>query len=128
MQQNQPPKAVTEPEIQEKFAFFASLLAVAARNHVSRQPSNARGRKGTPKSPFRIQAPDRREVRNAILHHQSRRQGCSSISLRGMGTDRGEAGTALEFQSHQEEVFESQQLLRPASGDGRPGASADSGA
>src|SRR5690349_15679469 len=98
MKENQPPKAVTEPEIDQQITVFASLLVAAARNHVSRQPSNARGRKGTAQGPFRIQASDGREVRNAILHHQPGWEGCSSISLRGMATDRGEAGEAIELQ------------------------------
>src|SRR5215468_8123148 len=128
MNPEKPQNAVTEPEIQQEITVFASLVAVAARNHVSRQPSNSRGRKGTSKSPFRVQASDRREVWPAILHHQPGREGCSSISLRGMGADRGEAGEAVEFQSDEEEVFEPHQLLRPGSGDGWPGPAADSGA
>src|SRR5215472_1432234 len=127
MSPNQPQKAVTEPEIQEQIAVFASLL-VAATNHVSRQPSNSRGRKGTSQGPFRIQASDRREVWRPILHHQRGWQGCSSISLRGMAADRGEAGKALELQSYEEEVFEPHQLLRPGGRDGWPGTAVDSGA
>src|SRR5947207_3335508 len=124
MNQIQPQNAVTEPEIQQ-ITVFASLLA-AFKSHVSRQPSNPRGRKGTVKGPFRIQASYRREVRDAILHHQPGWQGCSSVSLRGVAADRGEAGAALELQSDQEKIFKPHQLLRPGRGDGRPGAVADS--
>src|SRR5579871_704825 len=128
MSQKHPQTAVTEPEIQEKLAVFTSLAAVAAINYVSRQPSNARGRKRAPQSAFRVQARNRRKVRNEILHHQPGWKGCSSISLRGMGADRGEAGGPLELQSYEEKVFEPHQLLRPGSGDGQPGPAAASGA
>src|SRR5437016_9101041 len=100
MNQIHPQNAVTEPEIQQ-ITVFASLLA-AFKSHVSRQPSNPRGRKGTVKGPFRIQASHRREVRDAILHHQPGWQGCSSVSLRGVAADRRETGAALELQSDQE--------------------------
>src|SRR5947209_15824046 len=113
MNRKHPQKAVTEPEIQA-FAVFTSLLAaVALKSNVSRQPSNSRGRKGTPQGPFRIQASHRREVRDAILHHQRGWKGCSSVSLRGVAADRREAVTAFELQPSQEKVFEPHQLLRP---------------
>src|SRR5436853_5890246 len=128
MNPNQPQKAVTEPEIEREITVFASLLVAAiAKSHVSRQPSNARGRKGKTENPFGIQAPDGREVRHTILHHQPGWECCSSLSLRGMAEDRGEAGAALKLQSDQEEVFESHQLLRPTGGDGWTGTAADSG-
>src|SRR5215470_5099745 len=105
MNPKQPQKAVTEPEIEQELTVFASFLAaVAVRNHVSRQPSNSGRRKGTVKGPFRIQAFDRREIRHAILHHQPGWQCCSSVSLRGVAEDRGEAGAALELQPYEEEV------------------------
>src|SRR5215467_10009361 len=128
MSPNQPQKAVTEPEIHQEITVFASLLVVAAKNHVSRQPPNPRRRKGTPENPIRIQASDRREVWHPILHHQRGWQGCSSISLRGVAADRGEADKAVELQSYEEEIFEPHQLLRPGGRDGWPGTAADSGA
>src|SRR5271157_541736 len=92
---------------------FASLVlaVVAARRftgpvkgttHVSRQSSNPRRRKGTAQGPRGIQARHRREVQQAILHHQPGWKGCTSLSLRGMGADRAEVGRALHFQSHEE--------------------------
>src|SRR5215469_8019561 len=129
MNQETPKIAVTEPEIKLELTVFTSLLpamAGAAARHVSRQPSNPRGRKGTPQGPRGIQASDRREVRNAILHHQPGRKGCSSISLRGMAADRTKAGLTLEFQPDQEEALEPHQLLRAARGNGRTGKTADS--
>src|SRR5215813_10489368 len=126
MNQNQPQIAVTEPEIQQVITVFTSLCVAVARRHVPRQPSNSRGRKGTAQSPRGIQASDRREVRNAILHHQSGRKGCSSLSLRGVAADRRKTGAALELQSDQEKVFESHELLRPGRGNGRAGKTADS--
>src|SRR5215510_13940226 len=118
MNRKNPQIAVTEPEIERELTAFASLIPVIAgaavvRQHVSRKPSNSRGRKGTAESSRGIQASDRREVRNAILHHQLGRKGCASLSLRGMAEDRGKAGAAVEFQPDQEEVLESHQLLRP---------------
>src|SRR5947207_6062486 len=95
------------------------------RKHVSRQSPNSRGRKRTAQGPRVIQARDRREVWPAILHHQPGWQGCTSLSLRGMGADRAEAGGALHFQSYEEEVSRSHELLGSASGDGRSGAIAN---
>src|SRR5215472_16685726 len=113
MNPQQPQIAVTEPEIQQVITVFTSLRVAVTRRHVSRQPSNSRGRKGTAQGSRRIQASDRREVRNAILHHQSGRKGCTSLSLRGMAEDRRETGATVEFQSDQEKVFEPHELLRP---------------
>src|SRR5215831_6394721 len=131
MNRKNPKIAVTEPEIQPEITAFASFVpviaaAVVVRQHVSRKPSNSRGRKGTVESPRGIQASDRREVRNAILHHELGRKGCASLSLRRMAADRGEAGAAFEFQPDQEEVFESHELLRPGGRDRRAGKAAGS--
>src|SRR5208282_3603403 len=98
---------------------------VKGRTHVSRQSPNPRRRKGTAQGPLGIQARDRREVRHTILHHQSGWEGCSSISLRGMGTDRAQVGHALHLQSYEEEVSGPGELLRADGGNGRPGAAAD---
>src|SRR5579863_7088164 len=125
MNPKQPPIAVTEPELQQEFTVFTSLLMLAVRN-VSRQPSNPCGRKGAPQGALRIQASHRREVRNAILYHQPGWKGCSDISLRGVAADRSQTGGALELQPYEEKVFEPHQLLRPGSGDGRPGTPVDS--
>src|ERR1700740_761403 len=113
MNQKNPQIAVTEPEIQLEITVFASLLAAVTREHVSRQPSNSRGRKRAPQGARGIQAPDRREVRHRMLHHQRGWKGCSSVSLRGVAEDRGEAFAALELQSYEEKVSQSHQLLRP---------------
>src|SRR5579859_5726260 len=130
MNPKDPKIAVTGPEKQLEFTVFASLIPVlagiAAKINVSRQPSNSRRREGTFKGPRGIQAHDRREVRNAILHHLARWEGCSSISLRRVAADRREAGAVVEFQPDQEKVLESHQLLRPAGGDRWPGPAADS--
>src|SRR5947207_7273740 len=88
------------------------------RKHVSRQSPNSRGRKRTAQGPRVIQARDRREVWPAILHHQPGWQGCTSLSLRGVVADRAEAGGTLHFQSYEEEVSGSSELLRA---DGRDG-------
>src|SRR5579859_4764148 len=102
MKLKNPQITVTEPEIKLELTVFASLLPVvtgvaARKNNVSRQPSNSGRREGTFKGPRGIQTPDRREVRHAILHHIARWEGCSSVSLRGVAADRGEAGEALNF-------------------------------
>src|SRR5262245_56512127 len=133
MNQKNPQIAVTEPEKHPEIAVFTSLLPVIAglavrKKNVSRKPSNSRGREGALKGARGIQASDRREVRHAILHHLARWEGCSSVSLRGVAADRGEAGTALQFQSDEEKVFEPHQLLRPAGGDRRTRSVADTGA
>src|SRR3984893_15900420 len=127
-----PQMTVTEPEIKLELTVFASLLPVvtgiaARKNNVSRQPSNSGRREGTFKGPCGIQAPDRREVRHAILHHIARWEGCSSVSLRGVAADRGEAGQALQFQSDEEKVFEPYELLRAAGGNRWAGTGADPG-
>src|SRR6266568_4205337 len=130
-----PKNGPNETETAQFVTVFASVMAVAAqrrpngrgrlsthnhelRNHVSRQSPNSRGRKGTTQSPRGIQARDRREIRSAILHHEPRWQGCTSVSLRGVGADRAEAGGALHFQPYEEEVSGSSELLRA---DGRDG-------
>src|SRR3954468_6901682 len=134
---NNEPETLTEPEI--AIAFTSVLAAIAAKSlsnrtgnkgprskatlnkdigNVPRQFSNSRRRKGPAEGPCGVQADPRREVWSAILHHQSRREGCRDISLRGMAADRGEAGEALEFQSCQKEFSDADQLLRSAGGDG----------
>src|ERR1700761_2372175 len=133
MNQKNPKNAVLKPETNLEITVFASLITIlasviASKNHVSRQPSNSGRREGAFKGPRGIQASDRREVRHAILHHIARWEGCSSVSLRGMAADRGEAGQALQFQSDQEKVFEPHQLLRSAGGNRWAGTGADTGA
>src|SRR5580658_3920469 len=103
----------------------ACRLRMTDQEHVSRQSPNSRRRKGTVKGPGGIQAGDRREVWTAILHHESGWEGCSSVSLRGMGADRAEAGRALHFQSYEEEVPGPSELLRAAGGDGWARSAAD---
>src|SRR5262249_40608206 len=125
-----PQIAVTEPEIQQAITVFTSLWPVVAgavaKRHVLRQPSNSRGRKKKAQGSRGIQASHRREVRDAILHHQFGRKGCTSLSLRRVAADRGEVGAALKLQSDQEKISESHQLLRADSGDGRAGKTAGS--
>src|ERR1700688_4098902 len=128
---NRPKSTENSPNRQrltELCAVFTSLAVVAVHigfRNVSRQSPNSRRRKGTPQGPRRIQAGHRREGRTPILHHQSRWQGCSSVSLRGVGADRAEAGRALHFQSYEEEVSGPGELLRADGGNGWPGAAAD---
>src|ERR1700733_867160 len=81
---------------------FKRFPALRGKTHVSRQSPNSRGRKRTAQSPGGVQAGDRREIRQGILHHKLRREGCSVVSLRGVGTDRAEAGRALHLQSYEE--------------------------
>src|SRR5271157_3882629 len=104
----------------------SSVLRIANREttYVSRQSSNSSRRKRTSQSPGRVQAGDRREIRHAILHHKFGRRCCSSISLRGMGTDRAEACRAFHLQPHQEEILEQDELLGTSGRDGRAGSSA----
>src|SRR5882757_10533494 len=131
-----PEKRPNEPESTAIVATLTSLVvAVAAtrhqrnpgtsRAHVSRKSPNSRGRKGTPKGSLGIQAGDRREICPEILHHELRRKRCSSVSLRGMGADRTEVGVAIHFQSDEEEISQSHELLRAGRRDGRAGAPAD---
>src|ERR1700680_1778721 len=101
---------------------FKRFPALRGRTHVSRQSPNSRRRKGTAQSPRGVQTGDRREVQHAILHHQPGWQGWPSVSLRGMGTDRAEAGRALHFQSYEEEIPGPGELLRANGRDGRSGA------
>src|SRR5262249_31582326 len=104
------------PVLTELFAAFSSLSDIT--RHVSGQSSNPGRRERPSQNPGRVQAGDRREIRAAILHHKSRWEGCSTVSLRGVGTDRAEVGSALQFQSHQEEVLGSDELLRAAGRNG----------
>src|SRR5260370_24918332 len=126
MNQKNPQNAVSEREIKQEITVLASFLpviagVVAVRNHVSRQPSNSRGRKGTAQGPRGVQASDRREVRHAILHHKLGRKGCSSLSLRGVAADRRKVGAARELQPAQKKVLEPNKVLRPSGGNGRAG-------
>src|SRR5579864_99101 len=111
-----------EAEKTQLVAVFASLVVA---KHVSRQSPNSRGRKRTAQGPRGIQARDRREVWSTILYHQLRREGCTTVSLRGMGADRAEAGRALHFQSYEEEVSRPHELLGSAGGNGRSGPAPD---
>src|SRR5258708_21427936 len=132
---NRPKSTTNSPNrlsLTEFCAAFTSLVVVAVHilgktgiEHVSRQSPNSRRRKGTVKGPRRIQACDRRKVRTAILHHQSGWEGCSSVSLRGMGADRAETGRALHFQSDEEKISGPCELLRADGGNGWPGAGCD---
>src|SRR5579864_372631 len=128
-----------EPEMTAlQAAFTSSLVAVVAtisrsgrphrrkQTHVSRQSPNSRRRKRTFEGPVRVQAGDRREIRDTILHHKFGREGCPDISLRGMGADRAETGRALHLQSYEEEVSGAGELLGAAGRDGRSGPVADS--
>src|ERR1700687_3746183 len=101
---------------------FKRFPALRGRTHVSRQSPNSRRRKGTAQGPRGIQTGDRRKVQREILHHQPGWQGWPSVSLRGMGTDRAEAGRALHLQSYEEEVSGPGELLRADGRDGWPGA------
>src|ERR1019366_4512319 len=71
-------------------AVISKKTTITRPTHVSRKSSSARRRKGTVKSPGRIQARDRREICAEILHPEPRWNCCSSVSLRGMGADRAE--------------------------------------
>src|SRR6266436_4882521 len=132
MKQKQPKIAVTELETQRQFTIFSFLWPVmasliAVKSNVSRKPSNPGRRKRAPQGPRGIQAPDRREVWSAILHHKFGWQGCSSVSLRRVGADRAKAGGTVEFQPDQEKVSRADQLLRAGGGVGQPGTTAGSG-
>src|SRR5580693_9523129 len=96
-----PKNSPNEPQSTSILTAFTSLVAVGVvahrlsapvkgRTHVSRQSPNSRRRKRTAQGPLGIQASHRREVRHAILHHELGWQGCSSVSLRGVGADRAE--------------------------------------
>src|SRR6266567_1414731 len=129
-----PKNGPNETETAQLVTVFASAIAIGVAkrrpdgrgrpslhrrlDHVSRQSPNSRGRKRAAQGPRGIQARDRREIRSAILHHQPGWQGCTSLSLRGMGADRAEAGGALHVQSYEEKVSGSGELLRA---DGRDG-------
>src|SRR6185437_7707551 len=143
-----PKKERNEIETAQLVTVFASVLGITASRrpdspfgfaqgrlgrlspqeltHVSRQSPNSRRRKRTAQSSGRVQARARREVWAAILHHELRRQGCSSLSLRGMGADRAETRGSLHFQSYEEEVSRPHELLGSAGRDGRTGPALDS--
>ena len=121
------PKSTTNspnrPKVNRFCAVFASFVTLTLEElmHVSRQSSNPGRREGTPQDPGRVQAGDRREIWSAILHHKFRRQGCSSVSLRRMGTDRAETGRAADVQPYQEEVSQHDRILGTAGRSGWAG-------
>src|SRR5262249_40662060 len=128
-----PKMSPNEPDLSRFLAILASLVAVTVakrssspsqgKKHVSRQSPNSRRRKRTAESPGGIQTRHRREVRHAILHHESGREGCTTISLRGVGADRAETGGTLHLQPHEEEVSRPGELLGTDGRDRRPGPS-----
>src|SRR5438552_3137421 len=138
MSQKDPKNLTDEPENDALSAFAAELMMAAAlaahkmtqsparpgRKHVSRKPSSARGRKGSPQGAGRIQAHHRGEVRRRVLHHQPGWQGGADFSGGGVAQDRGEAGAAVQLQSFEKTISEQSELLRPDGGDGRPGPGA----
>src|SRR5215470_15401302 len=89
-------------------AAYESLGTPAKRGkqHVSRQSSNPRRRKGAAQGPGGIQASDRRAVWDGVLHHQPRRQGCRDLSSGRVAPNRGEAGQAVQLQSFEKEISE----------------------
>src|SRR5579859_1553917 len=93
----------------------------SGRTHVPWKLSNPRGRKGAPQGARRLQASDRREVRHAVLHHESGRQGSTDLSVRRLASHRTETAQASQLQSHEKEVPQPHELLRTTSGDGRAG-------
>src|SRR5260370_35643744 len=99
-------------------AVFKGLKAPGNRGkqHVSRQPSSAGRRKGTAQGPGGIQASDRREVRDGVLHHQPRWQGCSDLSSGRVAPYRGEADQAVQLKSFEKEIAEQSELFRPEGG------------
>src|SRR5260370_4792970 len=107
-------------------AVFKGLKAPGNRGkqHVSWQPSSAGRRKGTAQGPGGIQASDRREVRDGVLHHQPRWQGCRDLSSGRVAPYRGEADQAVQLQSFEKEISEQTELLRPDGGNGCAGAGA----
>src|SRR5262245_53329635 len=126
---NKPINTGDEPKTEEIFAALSGMAVVAAvvtsrrqgqglkprksfkrgsaqlksrpseRRHVSRAQSGTGGREGTAQDPCGLQAPDRREVRRGVLHHQPRWSSGRDLSGRGMAPDRREAGQAFELQS-----------------------------
>src|SRR6266852_7698706 len=125
MNKKQPQFTVNVPEIQQAVTLFSSFIRFAAKRYVSRQLYNSNRRKRTPQGPCGLQAPDRREVRTQILHHQRGRQYCSTISPRGMGKDRAQAGRSAELQPGQAEISRPHKLLRSVGRNGWPGTAAD---
>jgi MraZ protein len=92
------------------------LISMFRGNHPTRVDE-----KGRLKVPAEFKRVIDEKYGTAILHHKSGWEGCSTISLRGMGADRAEAGRALQFQSYEEKVSRPHQLLRAAGRDGRAG-------
>src|SRR5437868_11687922 len=113
MSQKDPKNLTDEPEKDALSAFAAELMMAAAlaahkmtqsparpgRKHVSRKPSSARGRKGSPQGAGRIQAHHRGEVRRRVLHHQPGWQGGPDFPGGGVAQDREEAGLAAHLHS-----------------------------
>ena len=100
------PNETKTTEIATVFTSLVTAVAVAAmkyvapitgKTHVSRKSPSSRGRQRAPQSARGIQAPDRRELWNAILHHELGRQECSSVSHGGVGGDRAQAGSLSTF-------------------------------
>src|SRR6266481_1377974 len=95
--------------------------------YVPRQLSNSSGRKGKAQGPRRLQASGGREVRCAVLHHELGWEGRLDLSVRRVAGHRAETAQTAEFQPHEKEVPEQDQLLRPTGGDRRTGPVARSG-
>src|SRR5271157_1604118 len=103
---------------------FTSVSRATVERYVSRHTLNSAGRKRAPQGASGIQAPVRRELQRAILHHQLGRQECQSISPSGVGGDRAQVEHGVQLQQVQAAVAEAYQLLRAIGGDGRTGTSA----
>src|SRR6185436_16762649 len=102
------------PEAARKTGMTVAFTSLVS-NDVPWQSPNPSGRQGTTQSPCRIQARARRKVRRAILHHLLGREGCSSVSLRGVGADRAEACRSFKLQPREEETTHPHKLLRASS-------------
>ncbi len=87
-----PENSPNETKVTDILTAFTSLVAflttakkfrspLTGKAHVSRQSPNPRRRKRTAQGPVGIQARHRREIQHAILHHELRREGCSSVLL-----------------------------------------------
>src|SRR5271157_296480 len=68
------------------------------RRYVSRHALNPSRRKRAPQGAGGVQAPVRRELQCAILHHQLGWQECQSISPSRVGGDRAQIGRGIQFQ------------------------------
>src|SRR3974377_632710 len=103
---------------------FTSRATV--ERYVSRHALNPARRQRAPQGAGGVQAPARRELRSAILHHELGWQECQSISPPGVGGDRTQVEHSVELQQVETAVAEAHQLLRTVGGDGwtRPSAAA----